>query len=164
MRSIFFTFLLFFSGALFAQNPPCNCCEQPHTDFDFWMGKWEVVNAKGEPAGHNTIRKIEDGCVLMEQYTAVGSGYSGSSFNFYNSRINMWEQLWVDNQGNHLHLRGKLADGKMVLDDSWSENADRVNRITWTALEDGRVRQLWEVKAGEAPWSVIFDGYYSRVE
>lgn len=44
------------------------------------------------------------------------------------------------------------ADGKV-----------RMQRIAWTPLPDGRVRQHWEssTDAG-ANWSTAFDGYYTR--
>jgi hypothetical protein len=42
-------------------------------------------------------------------------------------------------------------------------DAQVVQRITWTRLEDGRVRQLWESTAdGGKTWTIAFDGYYRR--
>ena len=38
-----------------------------------------------------------------------------------------------------------------------------VQRITWTPLDDGRVRQHWEATTdGGKAWSTVFDGYYAR--
>ena len=38
------------------------------------------------------------------------------------------------------------------------------HRISWTPLDDGRVRQHWAVSpdAGET-WHEVFDGYYTRI-
>ena len=53
-------------------------------------------------------------------------------------------------------LSGSTADadaaGKVAL-----------QRITWTPLPDGRVRQLWEssIDAGRT-WAVAFDGFYAK--
>jgi hypothetical protein len=38
-----------------------------------------------------------------------------------------------------------------------------VQRITWTPLPDGGLRQLWETSADAgSTWKTVFDGYYSR--
>ena len=34
------------------------------------------------------------------------------------------------------------------------------NRITWSRLEGGRVRQVWEQTADGKTWTVVFDGIY----
>ena len=48
---------------------------------------------------------------------------------------------------------GKGRDGKPVR-----------SRITWTPLEDGRVRQHWQLSRDDgATWTTAFDGLYSRV-
>ena len=40
---------------------------------------------------------------------------------------------------------------------------DIINRITWTPLEDGRVRQRWQASGdGGETWTEVFDGYYQR--
>ncbi|MBJ39033.1 MAG: hypothetical protein CMD83_11300 [Gammaproteobacteria bacterium] len=77
----------------------------------------------------------------------------------------VWRQTWVDNGGGHLRLEGRFVDGRMVLEgDTVGADGKRLrNRITWTPLEDGRVRQLWEASSDSgANWSVSFDGYYER--
>ena len=58
----------------------------------------------------------------------------------------------MDNQGLTLEIKGNFMDGKMVLE-------DKINRITWEALEDGRVRQTWYVIA---TGQVVFDGEYRK--
>jgi len=65
-----------------------------------------------------------------------------------------------------LTLTGGLVTGKMVMEQREPAAADgkiQVQRITWTPLEDGRVRQQWEVSNdGGATWKTAFDGYYAR--
>ena len=34
--------------------------------FDFWVGDWDVKNQQGQNAGKNTIQKLENGCLLLE--------------------------------------------------------------------------------------------------
>ena len=37
-----------------------------------------------------------------------------------------------------------------------------LNRITWTPLPAGQVRQLWETSSDGKSWTVAFDGLYTR--
>jgi hypothetical protein len=40
-----------------------------------------------------------------------------------------------------------------------------LQRIAWTPLPDGRVRQLWEASNdGGKAWATVFDGYYSKAK
>lgn len=165
MKTFFFAFLLFFAVNLNGQNSDCNCCDEAHEAFDFWLGNWEVFNAEGDLVGRNKIVKKEDGCLLQEEYHSTASEFTGQSFNFYNSTEDRWEQLWVDNQGTYLHLYGNIRDGAMVLEGDHGKGEEkRTDRIAWTLLEDGRVQQLWEMRKEGQEWNTVFEGYYSRVE
>ncbi len=151
-----------FAGESKSENPaPCSSVE--HSQFDFWLGEWEVTNLTrpggAAPPAVNRISSLHDGCTLREDYQAP-SGYTGTSLTFYDGSSHLWHQTWIDNQGQALHLNGTLIDGSMVLADP--PEAQPLNRITWTPQPEGRVRQLWEVStdAGEN-WSVVFDGLYS---
>ena len=104
--------------------------------------------------------------MLRENWTSASPGYTGTSYNFYNRRTDIWTQVWVDNQGGSLHLTGGLQDGNMVLSSSTVKNPqgqDVVHRITWTPNADGTVRQLWQMQVEGADWVVAFDGLYRRV-
>ncbi|MBV8858050.1 MAG: alpha/beta hydrolase [Acidobacteria bacterium] len=49
-----------------AQQP---CMSAPeHRQFDFWVGEWDVRNARGRPVGTSRIERVEDGCVIMENW------------------------------------------------------------------------------------------------
>lgn len=147
------------SSAAPAGEPARPCGVPEHKQFDFWVGDWEVRSPQGELRGHNRIEAIEGGCALRETYS-TSRGYSGTSLNFWNVGTGRWHQTWIDNQGSPLHLDGGLVDGEMVLRGS---AGGALQRITWTPLDDGRVRQLWEVSSdGGATWTVAFDGYYSK--
>ncbi|UJH66758.1 hypothetical protein [Allomuricauda sp. SCSIO 65647] len=164
-RTIFFLMLLTVVGA-FSQTADCNCCSEAQQAFDFWVGEWIVTNADGTPAGKNSIVKEENGCVLRENWTSEKSGFTGTSLNFYNAPEKQWEQLWIDNTGNHLKLIGNRVDNRMVMTSVELKRPDGQkyrNRITWTLNKDGSVRQLWEVLKGDEVTSVAFDGLYKKV-
>lgn len=165
MKTIFFLFCLIFSGGIAAQDSDCKCCEKSYDSFDFWLGRWEVTDAQGNLVGKNAIEKVEGNCLITENYQSTTTGFTGRSLNFYNKPTGKWEQVWVDNQGTSLHLYGGLVDGAMVLQGEQKQGDTlRTDRITWTVLNDGRVKQHWESRSGEQEWTTVFEGYYSRVE
>ncbi|MGB5459992.1 MAG: hypothetical protein WBM85_08535 [Eudoraea sp.] len=159
-------FLTAVFGSL-AQSSECNCCSESHNDFDFWEGKWEVTNKDGTFAGKNTIVKMQDGCVLTENWIGAKGQYTGTSLNFYNDKTGSWEQLWVDNSGSHLKLTGNRIENQMIMKSLPFEHKDGkkyVNKITWTLNKDGTVRQLWEIMNNGTAVNVAFDGLYKKLE
>jgi hypothetical protein len=142
---------------------PPGCAAAPHRQFDFWLGEWEVTDAKGKTAGRNRIVALHDGCALQESWSGSG-GFTGTSLNAYDADRKTWHQTWVDNSGGVLQLEGRYADGRMVLAGESQDGGSKVmQRITWERLPDGRVRQLWESsKDGGTTWTVAFDGYYTK--
>lgn len=165
--------LLFSFGSIFssAQQPPerpaCPCCTENHRAFDFWIGQWDVELANGQPAGTNRIERSQNGCVLQEFWSSAAQGFTGTSLNFYNAALGLWEQLWVDSSGNVLKLRGNRQGNQMILSSEPFLNAQgvtSVNRITWTLNKDGSVRQLWELLQDGKAVQVVFDGLYRKKE
>jgi len=145
----------------------CPCCTENHEAFDFWVGEWQVINSDGSLAGTNTIIKVEDNCVLQESWKSANGNSTGTSTNFYNTSTGQWEQLWVDNYGFHLKLKGNRANNQMILssDEFTGANGKKsVHRITWTLNGDGTVRQLWETLQKNKVISTAFDGLYKKIE
>jgi hypothetical protein len=136
---------------------------QINREFDFWIGKWQVVTPKGKVAGTNAIEREYNGFVLHERYS-TGHGYSGESLNIYDSVRHVWHQTWVDSDGLLLVLEGGLKNGQMVLEGQTSNTntPPTKHRITWTPNTDGTVRQLWESTDTAGKWSIAFDGRYIR--
>jgi hypothetical protein len=144
------------------QTPTCTS-EEKSNQFDFWVGDWDVT-ADGQPAGHNRIEAILDGCVIQENWTGT-SGSKGTSLNFYNPMTDEWEQFWVWRNGTKIHTKGHFSDGKMILQGEATNirGVTTLNRITWSENEDGTVRQFWEVSSDDGEtWTVGFDGLYTK--
>lgn len=140
------------------------CSSPEHRRFDFWVGDWEVFDAQGHRAGTNVIERTLDGCVIRESWTGAG-GMRGTSLNIYDVRDGLWHQTWVDSRGRRLELAGAYHGDRMVLEGTVPSEDDpgRVvhHRITWSRLDGGRVRQLWEASRDDGKtWSVVFDGTY----
>jgi hypothetical protein len=149
-----------------AVTPAARPCSEPaYRQFDFWLGDWEVRGPAGKIAGANRITRILDGCALSEQWTGA-SGTIGTSLNMYDAGARKWRQTWVDDGGTVLLLTGDFSGGKMVLQgDSPGDGGKAVRqRITWTPLSGGRVRQFWDSSAdGGKTWKTEFDGTYTPV-
>ncbi|SHG16801.1 hypothetical protein [Flagellimonas flava] len=160
--------LLVFNLMLAQNQTSCKCCSDNHRAFDFWIGDWTVANAKdGSPAGTSKISQVEGGCVIRENWTSAKSGFTGTSLNFYNATDKQWEQLWLDNTGAYLKLKGKRDGNQMILSSdpvAKDDGTTYVNRITWTTNEDGTVRQLWEILQGGEVVNTAFDGIYSKTK
>jgi hypothetical protein len=152
-------------GALGLAPPvAAGCDSSAERQFDFWVGEWTVKNPDGSAAGTSSIRRELGGCLIREHYRGEG-GFEGQSLNHYQKDSQTWRQVWVDNTGQGLAtLDGRFADGRMVLEGTrHTAQGERRNRITWSVLEGGGVRQLWESSAdGGKTWELRFDGRYFR--
>ncbi|MEX0900304.1 MAG: hypothetical protein WD081_06395 [Gammaproteobacteria bacterium] len=151
------------SGTAIAQDAP-RCAAPEYRAFDFWLGDWTVRTADGTVAGRNEIQAMAGGCGLLEHWRGVRGG-EGMSLNAFDPVLGRWTQRWVG-AGVVLWLEGGLVDGAMVMVGPTPRQTPQgafLDRITWTPLDDGRVRQFWEVSSdGGATWQPYFDGYYSR--
>jgi hypothetical protein len=146
-------------------NPaaPLPCSSPEHRAFDFWVGSWRVETSTGKHAGNNTISAILGGCALLEQWEGAG-GVRGTSLNAYDAGAKRWRQTWLDSSGGVLLLEGGIEGGAMVLRGVTREpGGDVQERITWTKVDDGRVKQHWQQsRDGGATWTDAFVGIYAR--
>ena len=86
--------------------------------------------------------------------------------NYYNKKDATWNQVWIDNSGFSLVLKGNYKNGKMVLKSKLlnGKNGKYYNQITWTKNPDGTVTQVWDIfdeknkKVQEA-----FKGIYKKI-
>lgn len=147
------------------QAAPCNCCSEAQRQFDFWIGNWEVYDTTGIKIGENKILVLQDHCVLQENWVSKNS--TGTSYNYYNAQDKTWNQLWVDNSGNSLTLKGSFKDNKMVLRDQLRTQRDgskSYNQITWSKHPDSTVLQSWDLmdESGKKV-STLFVGIYKKL-
>ncbi len=155
------------SGGGAAPTPAPDPCAAPERrQFDFWIGHWDVVDAKGKPAGSNDIASILGGCALQENWKGAG-GSKGTSLNIYDAAARKWHQSWVDSSGDLLLLDGEFRGGRMILEGKrkGAKGQTVIDRITWEKLngDPNRVRQLWQSSEdGGKTWTTAFDGTYLR--
>jgi hypothetical protein len=140
-----------------AQQP--QQCGAPFHQFDFWIGDWDVTDQGGGTVfGRNVITPIAGGCGIREHWTS--GSFDGVSINMYDPVRDDWTQVWMDENPLTLHLQGGWTGSAMVL--QGPRVGGGFNRITWTPLQDGRVRQHWEESQNGNTWTTVFDGYYRR--
>ena len=153
------------AAAAAAQPLPQPCRNSTeYRQLDFWVGEWEVQNPQGRPAGTSSVQLILKDCVIFENWTGV-RGYTGKSFNLYNTRTRKWQQIWVDDQGGILEFTGEFRDGAMRYTgrSTAADGKPLQDRLTFTPLAEGRVRQLWEQSPDDGKtWNTVFDGTYIR--
>ena len=141
---------------------PCSYVPE-YKQFDFWVGEWNVQN-RGQQAGTNSVQRILDGCVLLENWTSA-SGGTGKSFNFYDASTGKWQQTWVDSTGNVLNLNGEYKDNALRFtgETRSQRGVKTMHHLTFFNLGPERVRQLWEQSTDDGKtWNVVWDGTYIR--
>ena len=159
--------LVLSAAAAHAQSgpPPSRCLsDERYRQFDFWIGEWDVLNAEGHLMGTNSITQELGKCVLQESWTGAKGG-TGKSFNYFDPKNGTWNQLWVNAFGGHTVYTGAFSEGSMRFEGTLvaPDGSTKLSRMTFTPLEDGRVRQYIEESTdGGASWSAGFDGYYVR--
>ncbi len=168
MTKLFFFLLVITACSISADvAPPAPCSADEHRQFDFWLGHWTSYSKDGKKQGTNRLEKVMGECVIQENWVGSTGQFKGTSFNFYDPVKKQWHQTWVDNSGGTLHMDGGLVAGSMQLSGEHKNRKGEsvIDRITWTPLPDGRVRQHWQASSDEgATWTEVFDGYYQSEE
>jgi hypothetical protein len=134
--------------------------------FDFWVGEWEVEDARGTHVGRSSVQKILAGCVVFENWTA-DNGVQGKSLNAYNAGLGMWQQFWTSQTGNVTEYRtSEWVDGSLrFVADMAGAQPPRTLRLTFTPVDGNTVRQHGEVsKDGGATYTTTYDYYYHRAK
>lgn len=161
-----FIWLSLLCGVVLAQTSTrSHTCEQvpQHRQFDFWLGDWDVTEA-GKIIAQSSIQKIVGSCVIYENYSQ-GDGYSGKSFNVYDSVLQKWRQTWVDSLGNVSEFIGEWKDSAMCYEGaSHRQNGRKILRkMTLTPIGNDKVRQYSEYSPDEGKtWKLLYDYLYLR--
>ena len=149
-----------------SDSGPANPGPSEARQFDFWLGDWEVRSPEGKLQGTNRIELVAGGLGLLEQWASnpAAGNVTGRSLNAWNPDKKQWQQFWVGSDGAVLEFAGGWENGRMVLRGEHPAGEKRMlERISWTPISNGSVRQLWEQSqdAGKS-WQVVFDGRYTK--
>jgi len=146
---------------IYSSMVPCKAPE--YRQFDFWVGDWEVRTPGGQVAGTNHVTLEQEGCLIVEHWTAAGGVQTGTSFNYYDIRDKKWHQLYIDNSGNagaFPAMSGTFQGEKMIL---LTDKEDKpLSRWTWYVVKPGVVRQMAEQTTDGKNWNTTWDSFYSK--
>jgi hypothetical protein len=148
--------------------PPPACDSEVHAGFDFWLGEWDVygANAPETKVADSRIERKHNGCAVLESWMPL-RGTGGTSLNHVDPASGIWYQKWVGSAPGAVEFTGGVTDGKMVLTGNWpSPGAPHtLIRMTYTANEDGSVRQFGESSTDHGlSWQSAFDFTYRPKE
>lgn len=145
---------------------PCEGLDEA-SQFDFWLGRWEVRQPDGSLLGFSEVSRDEGGCVVTEQWEGT-SGSSGRSMSFYQPSRGQWRHVWIGSGGTQIDMNGTLVDDEMRLEGTieYVEPEDLIAfRSSWSRLGDGLVRQqMEEFDLGSQVWRTWFDGIYRPLD
>lgn len=146
--TLFVFFISIFTYTMHAQDTKkAPCSTEEYKQFDFWVGIWDVYDTKDKLIGTNSVVQMPNACTIQENWESKVGPSKGTSYNYYDVKDNSWNQLWIDNVGGILKLKGKLVGKNMILKSEITKgkNGDIYNQITFFNNTDGTVTQLWEV-------------------
>jgi hypothetical protein len=161
----------FLAGAQSAPTVPHPCPTMPEArQFDFWIGTWDVTPwqvanpTPQQKLGVNEVYPILEHCVISENWDGARGG-KGKSYNFYDTNVKKWRQIWIADSGGSLDYAGEFNGGAMRFI-GWTLDAkgNRVEqKLTFFAIAPDTVRQLFEASTdGGKTWTPNFDGRYVR--
>jgi hypothetical protein len=152
-----------------AQRYPCPTRAEAR-QFDFWIGTWDVTPwqvakpTAQQKMGVNEVYPILEHCVISENWEGARGG-KGKSYNFYDTNVKHWRQIWIADGGTSLDYTGDFSDGAMRFR-GWTLDAkgNRVEqKLTFFSVAPDTVRQLFEQSTdGGKTWTPTFDGRYVR--
>ena len=168
------------SGVTLAGDPPAqersastsSPCDTPqHHQFDFWVGDWQVFDAKSNQlVAFDRVEKHSEGCIVQQNLTFISDLYRRPGVNYRLAGIGVnrfdgegWLEMWADNQWGAIVLRGSPdSNGSMVLT-SIIPSRNRDLRLVWEKRPDGSVRNVEYVAvAGSGKWEKYGDLIYRR--
>jgi tetratricopeptide (TPR) repeat protein len=147
---------------------PCMGNEQAR-QFDFWIGEWDAyVRGTNNLAGHSKIEMASGGCMILENWTSVGSPFSGKSMNFVDPVSGKWKQIWVGSgQATNAteFLNGEYREGAMrfEFETTTAQGAKQLVHFHFYNEGPDQVRQFHETSldAGKT-WTTTYDFTYKR--
>lgn len=143
---------------------PC-MYDQRYRVFDYWVGEWNVYAPGGRHAGISSIQRILDGAVIFENWTSLGANYQGKSFNYLDTTIGKWKQLWIDNRAGITDYTGGMDNGTMTFFSSGinTKGQPYTLRLRFFNISPDSVRQFSEQTLDDGKtWSTQYDLMYVR--
>ena len=152
-----------------AESASAPCDTAQHHQFDFWVGDWQVFDAKtNQLVGFDQVEKHSHGCIVQQNLTMLTELYRrpGVAYRLAGIGVNRfdgesWLEMWADNQWGAIVLKGQPEDGKAMVLKTITPSRNRDLRLVWEKHPDGTVRALQYVApAGSGKWELYGDLIY----
>ncbi len=148
---------------------PC-ITDKRTADFDFWLGEWDVYQTgTNNLVGKSRVEKVSGGCMVLENWTAIGVEHNGKSMNFVDPETGKWTQMWVGSAGiNNLNItrfyNGEYKDGAMRFEFNREiQGKKTIGRFIFYNQGPEQVRQFNETSNDNGnTWTTSYDFTYKR--
>lgn len=147
-----------------------NLCAPETSQFDFWVGKWNVewTNQDGSTGkGTNEIKSILNGCVIEENFDATDAlNFAGKSFSVFSPNKKIWQQTWVDDQGGYMVFTGGMVEDKMILSRNVVFNEKEIiQRMVFFNISNDELNWNWESSNDNGKtWKLNWKIHYTRIK
>ena len=146
---------------------------QDGSEFDFWVGQWELSWEYGDGSkGHgvNNIVKHLDDKVIQEHFEAKDDGpykgFKGTSISVFNPVKKTWHQAWADNQGGYFNFNGVVENNQHIFETivKQQDGTDLGLRMRFYDIKANSLTWDWEQSTdGGESWTLRWRIYYRRV-
>jgi tetratricopeptide (TPR) repeat protein len=140
---------------------PCKYSPEAR-QFDFWVGEWDV-QVGGQTVGTNVIERLEEGCLIMENWTG-NTGGSGKSMNFYNPLTKRWRQTYMSNNQVIWEMSGEYKDGAMQFEGEMITASGPVKvRVKLYGMGPDKIHHTQDNLGSDGKtWTRVWDSVYVR--
>jgi hypothetical protein len=160
-----FALIIMSTPEIFSQQKTTPCSSPEASQFDFWIGTWNLTYNDSIHAT-NTIIKKAGGCVIEENFNDPSQSFAGQSWSVFVPATGKWHQTWVDNQGGYIVLTGEFKDNKMTLATEPKTLADgkiKISRMIFYNITKNSFDWSWEgSEDGGKSWKVNWLIHYVR--
>ena len=112
------------------------------------------------------VNSILESCVIEENFSGKpGVDFMGKSFSVYNLVKKIWQQTWVDTEGNYMEFTGLKEDEKMILSRKimYEENEITQRMIFYNITEDSFDWNWESSKDNEETWQLNWKLRYTKL-
>ncbi|MFG0326481.1 MAG: tetratricopeptide repeat protein [Phycisphaerales bacterium JB037] len=122
----------------YAANPPEDA-------LGFWVGSWDCYGAmSGKKAGTNTLAWRSGSRAIHESW-ASGGGFTGESWNWFDTNKGVWRQVWVDQGGNPVEFTGTAKDDGILFE---AKTPMVTGGTQWTRMYVRPIGENWVRQTG----------------
>ena len=149
---------------------PTPCSSPKASQFDFWVGEWQL-SWNDTLRGTNKIEKMYGNCTIHESFSDPKSKFHGQSWSVYSEKRDVWEQTWVDSEGDYIALTGGMIGDSMILataertvPEKISPTGKVINRMVFYNIKKDSLDWRWEASTdGGKTWKNTWKIHYTRI-